>query len=351
MKSTEGTRKGGFFRRFLPADREEARDQFRKLLEKVDSLLQQNGRLSKSNARLVRMLSEKDRKLSEIRDAADLGLQSAVRRLETDMKAVLRRLFLDPNGLEQPYGLTAHRFRMASQNEEDGILLALFKKVGISNRRFVEIGSGTNGGNSGFLARECGWSGLMIDASAERILKIQSRYNPRRVKAVSSWVTRENINQLLTENGFGGEVDLLSLDIDSVDYWVWEALTVCSPRVAVIEYNSAFGPDLAVTVPYEAMFDRHRKKARYYYGASLAAFDHLAQKKGYRLIAAEPRGVNAFFLRNDVMPSIPACDVQTAFQMIEKHGGRVDSNVIDHYAFLKDPNLPLVDVRKGCEVK
>ena len=65
------------------------------------------------------------------------------------------------------------------------------------------------------------------------------------------WVTRDNINELIASHGFGGEVDLFSLDLDGVDYWIWEAMTACSPRVVILEYNSMFGADRAVTVPYD----------------------------------------------------------------------------------------------------
>lgn len=225
----------------------------------------------------------------------------------TDMiPAITRKLYLDGVELPPPYNLLAERFSYLSQNDEDGLLLALFKRIGTTDRRFVEIGCGMNGGNSGFLAQELGWSGLMVDARASSIQKVTVRFTGRAVKAVKHRVTREGVNAILTKYGFSGELDFLSIDIDSNDYWVWEAITACSPRVVAIEYNWLFGPDRAVTIPYDPAFDLDAVGVRSFRGASLAALTHLSRRKGYRLVATER--VNAFFLRNDIAPEIPAID-------------------------------------------
>ena len=121
----------------------------------------------------------------------------------------------------------------------------------------------------------------------------------------------ENINQLLSEHGFTGEVDLLSIDIDSYDYWVLEALTVVSPRVLVVEYNAGLGAERAVTIPKHATLDDIPKTYR---GASLAALEKLARQKGYRLVVCDPTGTNAFFLRDDVAPAVPGVSVAQAFR-------------------------------------
>ena len=101
-------------------------------------------------------------------------------RVVTDLKqnidlipAIVRKLYLDGVALPAPYDLLSERFGYLSQNEEDGLLLALFKRIGTTDRRFVEIGCGMNGGNSGFFAQECGWSGLMVDAKTASIEKVQ----------------------------------------------------------------------------------------------------------------------------------------------------------------------------------
>jgi hypothetical protein len=240
-------------------------------------------------------------------------------RVVTDLKqnidllpAIVRKLYLADVELPPPYDLLSQRFGYMSQNEEDGLLLALFKRLGTTDRRFIEIGCGMNGGNCGFLARECGWHGMMIDAKGAAIQKIKVRYAGHAVTAVRQRVSREGINVLLQQFGFTGEIDLLSIDIDGMDYWIWEAITACNPRVVVVEYNWLFGVDRPITVPYAPKFDVAAAGTRAYRGASLAAMAHLGSQKGYRLIASER--VNAFFLRRDIAPDIGEITVAQGYR-------------------------------------
>lgn len=268
-------------------------------------------------------------------------------RVVTDLKhnidlipAIVRKLYLDGVALPAPYDLLSERFGYLSQNEEDGLLLALFKRVGATDRRFVEIGCGMNGGNSGFLAQECGWSGLMVDAKSASIEKVTVRFKGHPVTAIKQRVSREGVNALLEKYGFTGELDLLSIDIDGMDYWVWEAVNVCAPRVVVIEYNWLFGAERAVTIPYSSEFDLGAIGNRGYRGASLAALAHLGRQKGYRLVATER--VNAFFVRNDLAPEIPAVAPERAYRApLNITRGR---DVFDKIA---RAGLPLVDVVSG----
>lgn len=263
------------------------------------------------------------------------------RHLEPAVQAILRALHFDRDWLEYPDKLTAQRFRLTSQNQEDGITLALLKAIGTTNRRFVEIGSGLSGGNSAFLAHECGWTGLMVDGDAAHMQQVGRRFPG--VTAVNAWVTRENINPLLQENGVAGEVDLFSLDLDGNDYWIWDAMSACSPRLMIVEYNSMFGPERSVTVPYDPGFDR-RKYRLTYYGASLSALVKLAARKEYRLVAVEPTGVNAFFLRNDVGSEVPACEPGRAYRLLERYDVLMQQQQEDVFRYVKEANLPLVEI-------
>ena len=154
--------------------------------------------------------------------------------LARQMSAVLRTLQLSRLPLSPPYDLTARRFRLWSQNEEDGIIVGLFEHAGVTDRRFVEIGSGRSGGNAALLAYECGWSGLMSisprgGSESARALQPQ----PRRHRGRDRRVARRTSISCSATTGSTGEVDLLSIDIDSYDYWVLEALSILSPRVPV----------------------------------------------------------------------------------------------------------------------
>ena len=269
-------------------------------------------------ARLRRAVAGSDdsneRRLKEISDRLS-KIEDSIASLEPDIKmlpAIVRKLYLEDAELPHPYDLLSERFGYRSQNEEDGLLLALFKRIGTTDRRCVEIGCGLNGGNSGFLVGECGWSGLMVDADRHKIETIKIRYAGHAVIANKHRVTRENVNTIVEMHGFAGPLDFLSLDIDGNDYWVWEALTACSPRVVALEFNWLFGPERSVSIPYDPEFRLDRVATRAYRGASLSALTHLAQRKGYRLVASER--VNAFYMRNDVAPDIPAIPVSRGYR-------------------------------------
>jgi hypothetical protein len=283
-----------------------------------------------------------DAKLKEISDRL-ARIEDVLEDLRPNIRmlpAIVRKLYLEGVELPPPYDLLAERFHYRSQNEEDGLLLALFKRIGTTDRRCVEIGCGINGGNSGFLVKECGWTGLMVDANRASIAAIRVQYAGHAVTTVKHRVTRESVNPLLTQQGFTGELDFLSIDIDGMDYWVWEAITACTPRVVAIEYNWLFGAERAVTIPYDAEFEVGSVGTRAYRGASLAALVHLGRRKEYRLVATER--VNAFFLRNDVATDIPPLDVA--------RGYRPPSNIAratDVFVKIEQAGLPLVTVTEA----
>jgi hypothetical protein len=229
------------------------------------------------------------------------------------LNALLRREYVaELVANRYPHAITARRFGLLSQNEEDGMTLALLKACGVRTKTFVEIGSGMNGGNSGVLAEELGWRGLMVDLQPHRVERCVERFGePGRVECRAYEVTSDNIDRILEDHGLTGEVDFFSLDIDSYDYWVLEAMTACSPRVLVVEYNADFGPEAAVTIPHDASLEGVPQG---YHGASLAAFGKLCARKGYRLVGCDASGTNAYFLRNDLQPEIPAVSVERAYR-------------------------------------
>jgi hypothetical protein len=204
-------------------------------------------------------------------------------------------------------------FRSFSQNSEDGILLYLFSLLGTTTRRAVEICAGDGiECNTANLIVNHGWQGLLIDGDRESIARGQEFYAKCRTTFVSpptlaaSWVTAENVNGLITNNGFGGDVDLLSLDLDGNDYWIWKAIDAVTPRVIVLEFNAACGPEKRLTIPYDPDFRLDFSIQPYRCGASLPAFAKLGREKGYRLVGVQSLGFNAFFVRaglgEDLLP-------------------------------------------------
>ena len=315
----------------------------RKTIERSEQRVMHHS--DKNTVRLAKRLDKLNSRLEVLTEHMAL-LQSIaqtgrLRKIEDNVDALVRHTFLN-NHLPEPQATLARRFRGLSQHEEDGITVALFNRIGSATHRFVEIGAGVNGGNSGFLARECGWTGLMLESSPARVASLQRRFAPA-VRVVEAQVSRENVNGLIDANGLAGDIDLLSIDIDGVDYWVWEALTASRPRLVIVEYNPFLGADRAVAIPYDSQFDRHRFEVPRdaYYGASLPALVKLGARKGYRLVLVEPRGVNAFFVRDDLAHDLPAAALEGMTIAPEAVGDFGPGGV---YSFLDRAGLALIDV-------
>lgn len=213
-------------------------------------------------------------------------------------------------------------FRIHSQHEEDGILLFVFSLIGVTNKKCVEIcaGDGIECTTANLIINHK-WIGLLCDGSERNVENAKQFYsiNPDTKfwppTIVKEWITKGNANKVIQENGFNGEIDLLSLDLDGIDYWVWEEISCISPRVVVLEFNHLWGPDASVTVPYRddfvAEFTRYGSD---YAGGSLKAFVKLNKKKGYRLVGTNAIATNAFFIRDDISCDwLPEIDVSTCF--------------------------------------
>jgi hypothetical protein len=207
--------------------------------------------------------------------------------------------------------LSNYEFQVYSQFGEDGIIQHLVRSMPDIPKTFVEFGvEDYREANTRFLLLNDNWSGLIMDASDENVQRIRrpdyanwGTYWFHDLKVLSTFVTRDNINRLLEENGYRGELGLLSIDIDGMDYWIWETITIVQPAIVVIEYNYRLGNDLAVTVPYSPNFDRTTAHySHVYFGASLKALCLLAKRKGYDFVGCSSAGINAFFVRSDKRP-------------------------------------------------
>jgi hypothetical protein len=207
-------------------------------------------------------------------------------------------------------------FKVFSQFEEDGLLLYVFSLIDHPVKTFIEFGSddGINS-NSANLHFHHAWTGLFIDGNEVAIDRGQFFYekwgnlSAKTPVFIHSFITRENINELITRGGLEGEIGLLSIDIDGNDYWVWEAIDVVRPQVVMIETHNEFGLH-DIIVPYNPTYFYPGKHPDYH-GASPIAMNCLAKHKGYRLVGANELGFNFIFLRNDLVPELPEVSVES----------------------------------------
>lgn len=191
-------------------------------------------------------------------------------------------------------------FKVYSQHDEDGIIEEIFCRIGITDQFFVEFGVGDGLENCTAYCLLKGWSGAWIDGSADcyrGILRnMKFLLDSKRLRALYSFITAENIEQLFAQLSIPKEFDLLSIDIDRNDYWVWKAIQAYRPRVVAIEYNASFKQTVSCVVPYNptAIWDLSN-----YTGVSLKALERLGREKGYVLVGCNYTGVTTFFVRED----------------------------------------------------
>ena len=216
--------------------------------------------------------------------------------LEERLKHLFITHYSDLGASNQKDNFRNSEFKVYSKHGGDGILAYIFSKIGVTNRTFVEMGvEDGRECNTANLARNFGWSGLLIDANQSWVESAREFFKDYKVEVIHSFVTAENINETLE----GGEIDLLSIDIDGNDYWVWKAISGVNPRVVVLEYNSSFGLH-SVTQRYRPDHKFNPKEHPLFFGASLPALAKLSKEKGYILVACDTHGHDAFFIRADL---------------------------------------------------
>ncbi len=209
-------------------------------------------------------------------------------------------------------------FHVFSQSNEDGLIQYLIRQVPIMNKTFIEFGVASyTECNTKFLLLNDKWQGLVMDGSKEAMdgLIASDIYWQHDLVAVPAFVTKNNINALLSSRGFHEDVGILSIDIDGNDYWIWKEIDCIRPRIIICEYNPIFGDKMCVSVPYKEDF--YRTDAHYsnlYWGASLAAYVALGKKKGYRLVCVNQMGHNAFFVRADIDTKLKEVTVENAYR-------------------------------------
>lgn len=242
------------------------------------------------------------RKIKEIKNQlADLG------RKMDDEKWLLAEQYLDNNLRNNPKYTDSKRlnkfeYQSFSQFGEDGIIREIFERIGTTNKYFVEFGveNGLECNSTALLYKQ--WQGLWIEGSKEHCTKIQSTFSDfigdKKLTILNEFITAENIESLFKKGGVPQEMDILSIDIDYNDYYVWDAIKNYSPRLVIIEYNPTFSDDTHYVVPYNAS---RTWDGTSFFSASLLAYQQLAESKGYCLVGCTFAGTNAFFVRKDLV--------------------------------------------------
>ena len=192
--------------------------------------------------------------------------------------------------------LAAHERSVFSQFGEDGVIEKLFEVIEPGPRFCVEFGAGDGKTSSNMrnLVVNHGWSSLQIEGNPKRAEALRRNYEGiDRVTALEAWVWPGNIEILFEENGVPEDLDLLVIDIDSNDYYVWRAIHAYRPKVVIIEANPLFPPPQRAVVDYHPM---NYWDGTSYLGASAQSLYELGKRKGYELVYQLSDGPNIVFV-------------------------------------------------------
>lgn len=217
-----------------------------------------------------------------------------------------------------------------SQSGEDGVIDVLSRHIKRPNRYFIEIGASDGlENNTTWLALARRWSGIWVEGDPQvsewsTWLFTSLNYG---LETVSLFVDKDNIGAL-AKRALHLDPDVFSLDTDGTDYYLAEALFEFGfrPKIFVVEYNSAFGPERAVTVPYDPAFRRgQRPNDDLYYGCSLSAWRTLFARFGYSFVTVDLNGVNAFFARAEeftdgFVETVRGTPFRENFAQLRQHG-------------------------------
>lgn len=244
-----------------------------------------------------------------------------------------------------------YEFKIFSQFGDDGIIQFLIKNIDIKNQTFIEFGvEDYMESNTRFLLMNNNWSGFVMDGSQEAMDKLVKRkwYWRHDLNQRAVWIDKENINELLASSNFT-DLGLLHIDIDGNDYFILKEIdfSKLNPSILILEYNSVFGKDRKISVPYNKTFSRTKSHySNLFYGASLPALAELADQKGYSLIGCNLAGNNSYFVRKDLINDrVRELSVEEAFKESKFRESRNRDNKLTFKS-----GQDRLDVIKGLEV-
>jgi hypothetical protein len=203
---------------------------------------------------------------------------------------------------QDPLRLNQYENQVYSESGEDGIVQEIFKRIGTTNRFFVEFGAGDGMCNTTTYLFLKGWEALWIEGDPDKVKKLRNKFrqviDQGRLEMVQARITPDNIESIFETAKIPHEPDVMSICIDGNDYWIWKAIGQYRPRVLMIEYNSLFPPEDKFVMTYNA---EHAWHGTNYFGSSLKSLELLGESKGYCLVGCNFSGVRAFFVRKDLV--------------------------------------------------
>jgi len=266
-----------------------------------------------------------------------------------DLKILTAKTLIQSFDYNQNRSINDYEFKVFSQWGDDGIIQYLVNKVDISSKRFIEFGVETyTECNTRFLLINNNWSGLIMDGSSKRIdyIKKSSIYWQHDLCAENLFVTRENINDFIIEKGFNGDLGILHIDIDGNDYYIWNAIDCVDADIVIMEYNSLFGFERPITVPYKADF--FRTEAHYsnlFYGSSLLSLCDLAEEKGFSFVGCNLAGNNAYFVKKEKLNGLSPVSCKDGYVAAKFREGRNKDGRLNFNSFKERE-----EVIRGIEV-
>jgi hypothetical protein len=278
-------------------------------------------------------------------------------------KFMLGSIYL--NAAKKNYNLIKNlkdsEYKVFSQTGEDGIIDFLFSKLKIEDCRFVEIGVGDySEANSRYIYEKSFAKGLIIDVEKNFKEKVSKNINLWKgfLELENTEINSNNINEILDKYNLNENLDLFSIDIDGIDYWVIESLKPRISKIFVLEYNPIFGSNLEITIPNKNKFNR--TKSHYtgcYYGASLKAMIKIMKQKGYDFIGTNKLNFNAFFVVEelsyvfkDLKDNLKKLEHYTTLQIRDSRNRNGELNFLDRDQILKEiRDLEVVDVSQNTK--
>lgn len=259
------------------------------------------------------------------------------------------------NNKKEIHSLSELEFQVFSQFGDDGIIQWLANRLQLPYKTFIEFGvENYQEANTRFLLINNYWSGLVIDGSKKNINTIRTDqvFTFYDLQAICSFITTDNINELINSSKFAKQVGILSVDIDGNDYWVLKEINNIEPVIIICEYNSLFGFNHPYTIEYKSDFVRGMEYPFQFYGASLCSLNDLAEERGYSFIGCNSAGNNAYFIKNDFIDQLPLSKLTIAegynfANFTEAYDEKAGDWIRGLNKIRSIHNLPVINTRTG----